>query len=132
MKQQAGPQRKNPMRLSLKTKISTPAFLESIDFYRQVFDMQFVEQWDSENDRGAILAFADTREEAFLEIYHDEKAHDFSGLGLQFRVESLESFIEKLPSSVEYQGPEPRPWGSTYLFLRDPNDISVIVYEGGN
>lgn len=120
------------MRLSLKTKISTPLILDSIDFYERVFGMKVIEDWDSPNDRGAILAFTDGREKSFLEIYFDEKAFDFSGLSLQFRTANLASFIESLPPDINYDGPKARPWNSTYLYLTDPNGISVIVYEGGN
>ncbi len=121
-----------PMHFSLKTKITTPLVQESIDYYQQVFGMQILEEWDEPIDRGAILAFADSREEALLEIYYDENTHDFSGLGLQFRADNLARFIDQLPPGIEYDGPKPRPWGSTYLYLKDPNGILVVVYEGGN
>lgn len=120
------------MNFSLKTKISTPLMDESIEFYMRVFGMRMVEEWDQPDDRGAILAFADGQDEAFLEIYFDENAHDFSGLSLQFRTENLAKFIDNLPPDTQYEGPTPRPWDATYLYLRDPNDISIIVYEGGN
>tara|TARA_R110002096_G_scaffold101547_6_gene224574 strand:- start:329 stop:691 length:363 start_codon:yes stop_codon:yes gene_type:complete len=120
------------MDYSLKTKISTPLIDESIEFYTRLFGMRMVEEWDERNDRGAILSFSDGRDEAFLEIYFDKNAYDFSGLSLQFRTENLAKFIAKLPPEIQYEGPTPRPWGSTYLYLQDPNDISVIVYEGGN
>lgn len=119
------------MDFSLKATLSTPLILESIDFYRRVFGMKLVEEWDHPDDHGAILAFADSQEEAFLEIYFDEKSHNFSGLGLQFRTDSLTKFIESLPAEIQYEEPRLRPWGATYLYLRDPNDISVIVYGGG-
>lgn len=119
------------MHLSLKTKISTPLIEESVGWYKAVFGMVVAEQWNSPGDRGAILAFNANRTEAFLEIYHCEESHDFAGLSLQFRVQSMDRFIEGLPASIEYEGPKPRPWGSTYLYLRDPNGVSIIVYEGG-
>lgn len=119
------------MHFSLKAKITTPLFQESLDYYQQVLRMQIVEKWDKPNDRGAILAFSDSREEAFVEIYYAKDPHNFSGLSLQFRVDNLERFIEVLPESIERDGPKKRPWGGTYLYLRDPNNISIIVYEGG-
>ncbi len=119
------------MRLSLKTKISTPLFDETIAYYKAVFGMEIAQEWDKDDDKGAILVFADGRNEAFLEVYYDARAHDFSGLSLQFRLDDLNGFVETLPPSIDREGPRPRPWGSTYLYLRDPNDIMVIVYEGG-
>jgi hypothetical protein len=81
--------------------------------------------------KGVILAFEQGRREALLEIYDGPKAGDFSGLSLQFRVESLEQFLAALPADVVCSDPTPRPWGSTYLYLEDPNQIQIVVYEGG-
>ncbi|TDI56705.1 MAG: hypothetical protein E2O96_02425 [Acidobacteria bacterium] len=78
-----------------------------------------------------ILQFPDGHREALLEIYDGPGTQNFVGLSLQFRVDNLESFIANLPAGVSFQGPDQRPWGSTYLYLRDPNGIQVIVYEGG-
>lgn len=117
--------------LSLKTKISTPKLTETRDFYSRVFGMQVLEAWDDPGDRGVILGFGDVAGEALLEIYHAETPHDFSGLSLQFRVEALSAFVGSLSADVPRHGPVPRPWGSAYLYLTDPNGIAVIVYEGG-
>lgn len=115
----------------LKTQISTPKFDATRDFYQSQFGMLVAEEWDSADDKGVILRFADGRDEAFLEIYLTSLVHDFDGLSLQFRVDDLNGFIKQLPENFEYEGPTPRPWGSTYLYLRDPAGIQVIVYEGG-
>ena len=119
------------MRYSLKTKVSTPRYKPTRAFYESVFGMNVAEEWDEPGDTGVILAFEGGLGEAFLEVYLVDEPRDFEGLSLQFRVESLDTFIAELPPGVEYEGPTPRPWGSTYLYLRDPNRIQVIVYEGG-
>ncbi len=93
--------------------------------------MTVAEEWDEPGDVGVILCLSDNRDEALLEIYLTEQEADFAALSLQFRVDSLSDFEKSLPDNVEYEGPTPRPWGSTYLYLRDPNDIQIIVYEGG-
>ena len=117
--------------MSLKFKISTPFFEQSVEFYRQVLGMHLVEEWDSPGDKGAIMGLSGGHDEALLEIWYSEEKQDFSGLSLQFRIENLADFVNALPESVDYDGPRPRPWGSTYLYLRDPSDILVVVYEGG-
>jgi len=117
--------------LSLKTKITTPRLAETRGFYARVFGLKLVEEWDEPDDKGVILSFEDGPGQALLEIYHGKASHDFSGLSLQFKVASLAKFIETLPEDVSREGPKKRPWGSTYLYLRDPNDIMIIVYEGG-
>jgi catechol 2,3-dioxygenase-like lactoylglutathione lyase family enzyme len=119
------------MAFSLKTKITTPRLDETRDYYVRVFDMVVAEEWDSPEDRGVILAFRDGREEAFLEIYEGEAAHDFSGLSLQFKTGDLTAFVDSLDPDVERRGPVERPWGSHYLYLSDPNGVAIIVYEGG-
>ena len=116
---------------SLKTKITTPLLTTTRDFYQTVFGLVVVEEWDEPDDRGVILTFPAGEKEALLEIYHGDLEPDFSSLGLQFRVADATEFLNGLPSDVPYEGPAERPWGSSYLYLRDPNGIQVIVYSGG-
>lgn len=120
------------MSLSLKTKISTPKFDECQKFYQTVFGMYVVEEWDSPDDKGVILAFQNGKEEAFIEIYFTSDKHDFGGLSLQFKSEELDEFVAALPDGIAYEGPKPRAWGSRYLYLQDPAGVLVIVYDGGN
>ena len=119
------------MTLSLKTKISTPRYRETRAFYARVFGMVVAEEWDDPGDIGVILAIPGGRREAYLEVYYTDDQRNFDGLSLQFRVDSVAEFMATLPDDVGREGPVDRPWGSTYLYLRDPNDIQVIVYEGG-
>ena len=115
----------------MKTKITTPVLAETRAFYEGLFGLGLVEEWDEPDDRGVILEFPDGHREALLEIYEGHAVHNFAGLSLQFRVRDVESFAEALPAGISFDGPNRRPWGSMYLYLRDPNDIQVIVYEGG-
>jgi len=116
---------------ALKTKIITPLLDETRDFYVGCLGLEVVEEWQEENDVGCILAFPGGRREASLEIYLGAAAAGFDGLSLQFRTEDLEGFRALLPRAIEARGPVKRPWGSTYLYLTDPNGISIIVFEGG-
>ena len=117
--------------LSLKTKISTPRYRSTRRFYERVFRMVVVDEWDDPDDTGCILALPDGRQEALLEIYRVQSPLELAGVSLQFRFERLSDFLANLPDDIDTEGPVPRPWGSTYLYLRDPNGIQVIVYEGG-
>lgn len=119
------------MFISLKTKISTPLWRECADFYRLIFNMQVAEEWDHADDKGVILAFNDGSGEAYLEIYDTQTEHDFTGLSLQFKVDAVADFIASLPEYIEFEGPTPRPWGSTYVYLRDPAGVQLVVFEGG-
>ncbi|MEM9234878.1 MAG: VOC family protein, partial [Pseudomonadota bacterium] len=115
----------------LKTKVSTPRIVETQRFYERVFGMVVAEEWESPGDRGVILKFPGGTGEALLEIYYAEDAFDLSGVSLQFKVETMSSFMASLPADISYEGPKPRPWGSTYLYLQDPAGVQIIVYEGG-
>ncbi|MEL6364541.1 MAG: VOC family protein [Pseudomonadota bacterium] len=115
---------------SLKTKISTPLISETRAFYERAFGMSVLEEWDDADDRGVILVPPGGRTEALLEIYYCEKATDLSGVSLQFKVSSVSEFKAALPDDVDFTGPTPRPWGATYLYLKDPAGVAVIVYEG--
>lgn len=118
------------MKLSQKTKISTPKFAGTRDWYQRIFGMVPIEEWNDPGDTGVILAFAGGANEGLLEIYLTDVTHDFSGLSLQYRAEPLDDFVDTLPADIERDGPKSRPWGARYLYLTDPNGISVIVYEG--
>lgn len=106
-------------------------YQETRAFYEGVFGMTAVEEWTEPGDVGAILAFPGGPQKAFLEIYDVDDQRAFDGLSLQFRVDSVAGFLATLSDNIEFDGPTDRPWGSRYLYLRDPNNIQVIVYEGG-
>lgn len=115
---------------SLKTKITTSRFDETRDWYRDLLHLQILEEWDEPDDRGCILGLGGSAREALLEVYFGEAPADFSGLSLQFRVTDVDRF--PIPSEPRFatRGPEDRPWGSRYLFLTDPNGISVVIFSG--
>ncbi len=116
---------------ALKTKIITPRLAQTCEFYVNCLGMRVVEEWQEADDVGCILALANDGREALLEIYEGKQAEGFSGLSLQFRTEDLLAFRASLPAAIECRGPVARPWGSTYLYLTDPNGISVVVFDGG-
>lgn len=117
--------------VALKTKIITPNLDETREFYVACLGMRVVEAWRQVNDTGCILALAGGEGEALLEIYEGSQVDGFGGLSLQFRTDDLAEFRNFLPTGVQVRGPVKRPWGSTYLYLTDPNGISVVVFEGG-
>lgn len=116
--------------ISIKTKIITDRFEATRDWYRDLFGLAMLEEWDEPGDKGCILGLSGSGQEALLEIYAGNAPADFAGLSLQFRVADVDRF--PLPSGPAYsaRGPEDRPWGSRYLFLTDPNGISVVIFSG--
>ena len=114
----------------LKTKITTPLLAQTRDFYVVCLGMGVVDEWRNNDDIECILALSDSRGEAMLEICEGGQTSTVAGLSLQFRTDDLESFRTRLPPSTEVRGPVQKPWGSTYLYLTDPNGIPIVVFEG--
>jgi len=114
---------------SLKFQIRTPLYEETIAFYQNLFDAQLVDSWEGDGDTGTILNFPSLEDRVLLEIYKTDKANEYSGFSLQFKVPSLPDFMLQLPLKYMSTRPVKRPWGATYLYLHDPNDIDVIVYQ---
>jgi catechol 2,3-dioxygenase-like lactoylglutathione lyase family enzyme len=112
----------------LTTKITTLLYREVRAFYEGVMGFPIVEEWAESGDTGCILAVA---EGAHLEINLGEPA-GLDGLSLQFRVESVEDFKRAMGDLWQIEGPVKRPWGSTYLYMRDPAGVRIVVFEGGN
>ncbi|QNM83237.1 VOC family protein [Sphingomonas sabuli] len=118
--------------VSMKTKIVTPRVEATRDWYRDLFGLTVLEEWNEPNDCGCILGLHGTAGEATLEIYHGCRDYDFSGVGLQFRVEDVDAFAVPADDRFRARGPVSRPWGSRYLFLSDPNGISIVVFSGSS
>lgn len=120
-----------PAPFALKIRIITPRLDETRAFYTRVLGLVVAEEWDEPGDTGCILDFRGGKGEAYLEIYLGSQAHHFDGLSLQFRTADLAASLAALPADIERRGPVRRPWGSTYAYLKDPNGIEVILFEGG-
>lgn len=117
---------------ALKTKITTARLADTREFYITCLRMRVVEEWCQVDDVGCILSIAGKGREAVLEIFEGSGGDGFVGLSLQFRTDDLANFKAMLPAGTEVRGPVVRPWGSTYLYLTDPNGISIVVFEGGH
>ena len=114
---------------AIKTRIETALFDETLDFYRSIIGLRVVDQF--EESPGAILSVSDELSEGFLEIAFSETPRTASEVSLQFRTPDINQFVEGIFGKVEYKGPQYKPWGSKYVYMKDPNGVSVIVYEGG-
>jgi catechol 2,3-dioxygenase-like lactoylglutathione lyase family enzyme len=112
---------------SLKTKITTPLYAETRAFYEEVMGFQIAEVWDEAEDAGVIYRIG---ADAYLEIYRGEAGDGFDRLSLQFKTPDLDAFIAALDGRWPWRGPTPRPWGSTYLYLEDPNGVPILVFSG--
>ena len=115
--------------LSVKTKIVCPNWRETAGFYRDLFDMEVVEEWDEAGDKGIILGLPG-RSEALIELYDGPK-QSLAGVSLQFRTDDVDRFAAQLDPAMPREGPSDRPWGARYLIFEDPAGVRVVVYSGG-
>ena len=117
---------------SIKTRISTHLFEESRSFYIEVVGMQMLDSWEDGEDIGCILGFASVTDSGFLELARSDKdsSTQAGNVSLQFRTEDISEAVKHLDGRWPYVGPDKRPWGSTYVYLKDPNGVEVIVFQG--
>ena len=120
-----------PGTTGMKTRVETPLYQESVMFYTELMGMAVLDSWNEGDDKGAILGLGRPGEgEAFLELASADRVRICEGMSLQFRVSDIAAAAGRLSGRVEFRGPEKRPWGSTYLYLKDPIGIPIILYEG--
>ena len=114
---------------TIKTQLRVIDVDAAKTFYTNVFSMAVEDEWDEAGDRGVVLRHTDSRGEALLELYEVKEIHSFGGVSLQMRIPSAEQFVKSLPEGIEYEGPQERPWGSIYVYLKDPSGVDIIAYE---
>lgn len=127
--------------LSLKTVIRTRDFEASKKFYTQILNLEIVEEYDDGNgSKGVIVRFGPDGSNAFFEIseittdheYYQEafsKNVDSDKTDIQLRTNNVEYWAAKLKEKWNARGPVLRPWGSYYLYLKDPDGLQIIIYQ---
>lgn len=127
--------------LSLKTVIRTKDLKASKNFYTQILGLAIQEEFDgSDGSGGCILRFGPEGSNAFLEISAIAKDHYYyqapfsdslqnDKMDIQLRTENVDFWAERLNGKWEARGPVDRPWGSRYLYLRDPDGLQIIIYQ---
>ncbi|MEM9686503.1 MAG: VOC family protein [Bacteroidota bacterium] len=125
--------------LSLKTVIRTKDFDASKHFYTRILNLEIVEEYHGEN-RGCIMRFGNRESNAFLELseipenhyYFNASFHRYvenDKIDIQLKTDSVDDWADHLKEKWEARGPVDRPWGSRYLYLRDPDGLQLIIYE---
>ncbi len=127
--------------LSLKTVIRTKDFKASKNFYMMVLGFEIEEEYnDGNGSRGIILRFGNEKSNAFIEIseimnehYYFQEAFseklDNDKIDIQLKTLDVEHWAKRLNEKWEVRGPIKRPWGSQYLYLRDPDGMQIIIYQ---
>ncbi len=127
--------------LSLKTVIRTKDFEASKRFYTQVLNLKIIEEYDDGNgSKGLIVRFGPEGGNAFFEISEITDDHNYYQEAFSKNVENDKTDIQLRTNNVDYwaallkekwnaRGPILRPWGSYYLYLRDPDGLQIIIYQ---
>jgi len=127
--------------LSLKTVIRTKDFEASKIFYTQVLQLEIMEEYDDGNgSKGIIVRFGPEGSNAFFEISEIEQDHSYyqeafsatienNKTGIQLRTDNVDYWAALLKEKWKARGPVLRPWGSYYLYLRDPDGLQIIIYQ---
>jgi len=132
----------HPDLLSMKTVIRTKDLEASKAFYTQLLELKTVEEYDDgDGARGCIVRVGPEGSTAFLELseiaathYYFKPAFHQSFLNdkadIQIRTTAVSYWADRLKRhNWEARGPVLRPWGSHYLYLRDPDGLQLIIYE---
>ena len=86
------------------------------------------------------MRFGPEGSNAFIEISKIEKDHVYyqdafsltienDKTGIQLRTDTMEYWAALLKEKWNTRGPILRPWGSSYLYLRDPDGLQIIIYQ---
>ncbi|MEW7291115.1 VOC family protein [Aquimarina sp. 2304DJ70-9] len=127
--------------LSLKTVIRTKDFEASKIFYTEILNLGIVQEYnDGDGSKGLILRFGKEGSTAFFEIseikhdhyYYQEPFSDpikNDKIDIQLRTDNITYWATRLHEKWSARGPVLRPWGSYYLYLRDPDGLQIIIYQ---
>ncbi|GAA4279241.1 VOC family protein [Aquimarina mytili] len=127
--------------LSLKTVIRTKDFEASKSFYTKILNLEIVQEYnDGDGSKGVILRFGPEGSTAFFEIseikdthYYYQKSFSESisndKIDIQLRTDNIEYWATRINALWTARGPVLRPWGSYYLYLRDPDGLQIIIYQ---
>jgi catechol 2,3-dioxygenase-like lactoylglutathione lyase family enzyme len=131
----------NKKLLSLKTVIRTQDFKASKDFYTRIFKLEPVEEYEEKGARGCIMRFGTEPNNAFIEISEIDHDDDYfhpsfavesttDKVDMQIRTDDVDYWAKRLKeNNWPARGPVLRPWGFRYLYLRDPDNLQIIIYE---
>ena len=96
---------------------------------------------DGDGSRGVIYRLGESTNRAYLEISEILESHDYyqeafsqkfdnDKLDLQIPCSGIDEWAQRLSEhNWPSRGPVPRPWGSRYLYLRDPDGLQIILFE---
>ncbi len=127
--------------LSSKTVIRTHNFEASKAFYTELLQLEVAETYDDgDGSRGVILRVGNEGSTAFIEISEIKDHHYYyqeafgeklenDKIDIQIRTDNVEYWAHILHKKWTARGPVLRPWGSHYLYTKDPDGLQIIIYQ---
>lgn len=127
--------------LNTKTVIRTKDFEASKAFYTQILKLKIVEEYnDGNGSRGVIMRVGNKQSNAFIEVSEISAAHYYyqeafskgcenDKIDIQIRTDNIHYWATRLQNRWSARGPVLRPWGSHYLYLKDPDGLQIIIYQ---
>jgi catechol 2,3-dioxygenase-like lactoylglutathione lyase family enzyme len=127
--------------LSLKTVIRTKDFNASKDFYTNIPKLEIIEEYEEKGAKGCIVKLGSEPNNAFIEISEIAKGDDYfqesfakdsktDKVDLQILTDDVNYWATRLKKyNWQTRDPVLPPWGFHYLYLRDPDNLQIIIYE---
>ncbi len=113
---------------AVKSVIRCRDLVVSKRFYTEILEMALVEEWDQEEGKGLIVTSKGCA--GYIELSESQAAEGpGERVELQLRCPSLSACIRRLADRWEFEGPVERPWGHNYIWLRDPDNLRIAIYE---
>ena len=109
--------------------ITSCAFAESLAFYRDVLQLELVEEWTDQGHGATLSAGGPARVELIdLPDAQPIASGDSAFIGLQVR--DIDPIHERAVAAGRELVREPadRPWGGRGFVVRDPNGMAINVY----
>ncbi|MCH9661850.1 MAG: VOC family protein [Bacteroidetes bacterium] len=129
------------MLLSAKTVIRTKNFEASKTFYTELLELKVFEKYDDgDGSKGIICQVGFENSTAFIEISEISTEHDYfqeafensithDKIDIQIKTTDIQYWADRCKDRWPTRGPVLRPWGSYYLYLRDPDGLQIILYQ---
>jgi catechol 2,3-dioxygenase-like lactoylglutathione lyase family enzyme len=110
-------------------------FDKSVSFYRDILGMKYIEGWDRDDDKGALLSAGGT---AVVEIFGAPNGTVYEGpnpaaVNLAIRVENpaaVDKFYEELLArgAENVRAPKDYAYGHRSTRIYDPDNIPIYIY----
>ncbi len=122
----------------VKTVIRVRNFNSSINFYNNILRFSIKETWTDTGAKGCILQIDNNSYIEIQEIntenssYISSYSENVQGnkIELQIQVEDIGYWKDLLTHSKwPFRGPDDKTWGSKYLYVNDPDGLSIVFYQ---